>query len=219
MKIIAHRGFSGRFAENTMPAIQAALGLGVDMVEVDVHETCDGELAVFHDYRLDRLCGTTGRVRDTTLAQMRRLNSAIPTLPEVLSVCRGRAQVLIEIKRACPLKVASAVAAMGMQQQVVVFALSINRIQRFAAASPEICRFALVARELPVAFPVPIEGIGASRRLITSQAVVDRIHQQGLKLFVWTVNRRVEMERLAGWGVDGLITNHPDRAKSVLARR
>ena len=64
---------------------------------------------------------------------------------------------------------------------------------------------------------VGIEGIGLSRRLVRSPRVVRRIHRRGWKLFVWTVNREAEMKKLAGWGVDGLITNHPDVAKSCLA--
>jgi glycerophosphoryl diester phosphodiesterase len=55
--------------------------------------------------------------------------------------------------------------------------------------------------------------------LITSRAVVARLHRCGWKLFVWTVNRRAAIERFRAWGVDGIITNHPDRAKSCLARR
>jgi glycerophosphoryl diester phosphodiesterase len=64
-----------------------------------------------------------------------------------------------------------------------------------------------------------VEGIGARKRLICSRADVERMHRRGWKLFVWTVNRMRDMEQLAAWGVDGIITNHPDRAKSCLACR
>ncbi len=217
--IIAHRGFSSRYTENTMPAIRAALKLGVDFVEVDVHETSDGKLVVFHDFRLNRICGVSGRVRDTTLAEMKRLNPAIPSLREVLMACRGKARVLVEIKRADPRKVAVEIAACGLVRQVIVFALLMSRMKVFAAVKPRIPRFALVAHRLPHQLPFVAEGIGASRRLICSRDDVTRIHKRGWKLFVWTVNRQREMERLADWGVDGIITNYPDRAKSCLARR
>jgi len=217
--VIAHRGFSSRHVENTMPAIRAALELGVDVVEVDVHETRDGKLVVFHDYRLHRLCGVRGRVRDTTLAEMKRLDPTIPSLREVLLACRGKARVLVEIKRADPAKVAALIEACGMEREVIVFALSMPRMKAFAAANPRIPRFALVANRLPHKLPFDAGGIGASRRLIRSRADVERVHRRGWKLFVWTVNRRRDMERLVEWGVDGLITNYPDRAKSCLARR
>ena len=119
--VIAHRGFSSRFTENTLPAIRAALELGVDYVEIDVHETSDGEIVVFHDYRLNRLCGVRGRVRDTALAKLKRLNPDIPTLAEVLRLCRGKARVLIEIKLAAPRKVAGLIEAFGNRKRSSYF--------------------------------------------------------------------------------------------------
>ncbi len=219
--IIAHRGFSGRYVENTLASVRGALKLGVDFVEVDVQETRDGELIVFHDYRLNRLCGVRGRVRDKTLAEIRRWNPQVPTLREVLHACQGKARVLIEIKRADPRKVAAVISETRMENEVSVFSLSIRRMKEFAAENARIPRFGLVARRLPLAMTrlraVGIEGLGVSRRIVRSQRVVRRIHNRGWKLFVWTVNREVEMRKLARWGVDGIITNHPDLAKSCLA--
>jgi glycerophosphoryl diester phosphodiesterase len=221
--IIAHRGFSGRYPENTLAAVRAALEVGVDFVEIDVHETRDGELIVFHDYRLKRICGVRGKVRDATLAEIRRLSPQVPTLVGVLRLCRGRARVLIEIKRADPRKVAALITRLGMEREVIVFSLSIPRMRAFAEAAPHIARFGLIARNLrhslhALRSTFHVSGVGLSRRLVTSPRVVEDIHRRGWKLFLWTVNRESEMETLARWGVDGLITNYPDRAKSCLAR-
>src|SRR5580700_6515840 len=123
--IIAHRGFSSRYPENTLASVDAALQLGVDFVEIDVQETGDGELIVFHDYRLNRICGGRGRVRHKTLAEIQQLNPQVPTLREVLTTCRGRTRVLIEIKRADPRKVAELIAKLHMEREVIVFALSV----------------------------------------------------------------------------------------------
>ncbi|MGD1018483.1 MAG: glycerophosphodiester phosphodiesterase [Verrucomicrobiia bacterium] len=220
--IIAHRGFSGRYPENTLASVRAALDLGVDFVEIDVQETADGELIVFHDFGLRRLCGVRGRVRDRTLAEIRRLNPQVPTMRQVLQMCRGKTRVLIEIKHADPHAVAAEISETRMESEVIVFSLSIRRMKEIALLNQRISRFGLVARRLPLAMArlkaVGIEGVGLSRRLVRSQRVVRRIHKRGWKLFVWTVNREAEMKRLSGWGVDGLITNHPDVAKSCLAR-
>jgi glycerophosphoryl diester phosphodiesterase len=110
-----------------------------------------------------------------------------------------------------------------MEREVIVFSLSVARMKQFAAAAPGVPRFGLIARNLSWAMArlkaaVAVEGIGISRRLVTSPRVVRRIQQRGWKVFVWTVNREVEMKKLASWGVDGIITNYPDRAKSSLAR-
>jgi glycerophosphoryl diester phosphodiesterase len=221
--IIAHRGFSSRYPENTLAAVNAALDLGVDFIEIDVQETRDGELIVFHDYRLNRICGVRGRVRHKTLAEIQRLNPQVPTLREVLTACRGRAQVLIEIKRASPRKVAELIAKLRMEREVIVFSLSVPRMKQFAAAAPGVPRFGLIARNPLWAMArlkaaVNVEGLGISRRLVTSPRVVRQIHRRGWKVFVWTVNRDIEMRKFTSWGVDGLITNYPDRAKSCLAR-
>jgi glycerophosphoryl diester phosphodiesterase len=220
--VIAHRGFSGRWPENTLAAVRGALRCGVDYVEVDVHETRDGKLVVVHDYNLRRCGGVRQRVRDLTLRQLRAYCPSVPTLRAVLRACRGRARVLVEIKRATPSKVATEIERCGMQRQVVVFTLSEQRLREFATAAPAIPRFALVANRLPTRpaeLPVTVRGIGASRRLITSAAMVDAVHAAGWQLFVWTVNRPADIARFYAWGVDGVITNHPDRAKLVLRQR
>jgi glycerophosphoryl diester phosphodiesterase len=162
-------------------------------------------------------------VRDKTLAEIRRLNREVPTLAEVLQMCRGKARVLVEIKGADPRKVAAVIARSRMEHEVIVFSLSIPRLKAFAEAAPHITRFGLIARNLrstlhALRASVAVQGLGLSRRLVTSPRVVQDIHRRGWKVFVWTVNREVEMRKLARWGVDGIITNHPDRAKSCLAR-
>jgi glycerophosphoryl diester phosphodiesterase len=222
--IIAHRGFSAQYPENTLAAVRAALDLGVDYVEIDVQETRDEKLVVFHDYRLNRICRVRGRVRDVTLAEMKRLNPTIPTLTEVLRACRSKTRLLIEIKGADPHVVADEIEQQHMEQEVIIFSLSIPCMKALARASPRISRFGLIARNLKsqiadLKSSVAVHGIGISRRLVTSPEVVQMIHRHGWKLFVWTVNRAAEMERLISWGVDGLITNYPDRAKTCLARR
>jgi glycerophosphoryl diester phosphodiesterase len=212
--VIAHRGWSGRYPENTLPAIRAALRLGVDMVEIDVQETRDGKLVVFHDDRLDRIYGVHKRVRD---AARRELPNA-PALGQVLRACRGKANVLVEIKRADPIKVAREIERAGMEQQVIVFSFSVPLMEAFANANPAIPRFALFDNQIPRKLPVTVRGLGLNRQLITSRRVVNAVHRRGWKLFVWTVNRTAEMRRFVSWGVDGIISDHPDRVKSCLAR-
>src|SRR5436190_4409781 len=119
--IIAHRGFSSRYPENTLASVKAALALGVDFVEIDVQETRDGQLVVFHDYRLNRICGVRGRVRHRTVTELQSLNPDIPTLEETLLTCKGKARVLLEIKRADPRNVAALIARLEMDREVIVF--------------------------------------------------------------------------------------------------
>ena len=108
-KIIAHKGAAGTAPENTIASFQAALDIGVDMIELDVRQTKDEEIIVFHDQYLDRTTNGAGNVHEYTLEQLKQLDAGswfssefsgqkIPTLKEVLDLVNGRCQVLIEIK-------------------------------------------------------------------------------------------------------------------------
>lgn len=107
--VIAHKGASGIAPENTLAAIQAALDIGVDMIELDVRNTGDEEIVVIHDETLDRTTNGTGDVHDYTLEEIKQLdagswfdpkfhNEKVPTLKEALDLINGQCQVLIEIK-------------------------------------------------------------------------------------------------------------------------
>ncbi len=204
--IIAHRGWSARYPENTMAAIRAAIRLGVDMVEIDVQETRDGELVVFHDYRLDRVYGKHKRVRDA----LRRELPDAPTLAEVL---RLKFPLLIEIKGAHGGKVAREIERCRMVDKVIVFSIKPQRMVELMHANRRIRRFGLAVTKLRS--KVPVEGWGVSRKTLKQLANVERLRRRG-KVFVWTINRSVEMRKLKAWGVDGLITNRPDLAEVAL---
>ena len=75
MKVFAHRGFSGRYPQNTMLAFQKALESGCDGIELDVQLTKDGEVVIIHDEYLDDLTDFTGNVRDYTLGELKSCNA------------------------------------------------------------------------------------------------------------------------------------------------
>ncbi|RMG19208.1 MAG: glycerophosphodiester phosphodiesterase [Bacteroidetes bacterium] len=108
--VIAHRGASGYAPENTLAAVQKALDMGADMVEIDVHLSRDGEVVVIHDPTLERTTSGKGEVSNKTLTELRQLDAGlwfgeafrgekIPTLAEVLQLIDGKATLLIEIKK------------------------------------------------------------------------------------------------------------------------
>ena len=108
--IFAHRGSKGTHPENTLEAFKEAVRLGVDGIELDVHLTKDGELAIIHDETVDRTTNGTGYVRDMTMAELKKLDagswfseefyqSVIPTLAEVLSLLKDTdIKLNVEIK-------------------------------------------------------------------------------------------------------------------------
>ena len=76
MKVMAHRGYSGVYPENTMLSFREAVKVGCDAIEMDVHETRDGRLVVIHDERLDRTTDGSGRVCDHSFAELQQVNAA-----------------------------------------------------------------------------------------------------------------------------------------------
>lgn len=104
-KYIAHRGLhdlTENTPENSLPAFKLAVELGCP-IEIDIHLTLDGEIVVFHDDTLDRMCGVSGRVEDKTLPELKALrlgntNCEIPTLEECLNTVNGKVPLLIEFK-------------------------------------------------------------------------------------------------------------------------
>ena len=109
--IIAHRGDSAHFPENTLAAFRSALNLQADLVEFDVQCTKDGQVVVIHDASVDRTTNGRGRVRDMTVAEVQALSAGyplrfgnafaaerIPTLGEALETLKGRGRPMIEIK-------------------------------------------------------------------------------------------------------------------------
>ena len=107
--VSAHRGFSVRAPENTMPALQAAVDAGADVAEIDVRLTSDGTLVLMHDATVDRTTDGKGPISAMTLAEARSLDAGrwfdrkfagtrVPTLDEVLAWGCGRLGLLIELK-------------------------------------------------------------------------------------------------------------------------
>ncbi|WP_062543669.1 glycerophosphodiester phosphodiesterase [Rufibacter tibetensis] len=110
VSLIAHRGASGLAPENTIPAIKKALETSCDFIEIDVHQSKDGEVVVIHDPTVDRTTNGTGRVADLTLAELKKLEAGIkfdssftdvqiPTLAQVLRIVKGKKKLLIELKK------------------------------------------------------------------------------------------------------------------------
>ncbi len=108
-KIVAHRGDMEHFPENTLASFQSAIDKGADIIELDVHQTKDGEIVVHHDYYLDRHTNGKGFIENYTLTELKRLDAGswrgekfagenIPTLDEILSIGKGKVGFEVEIK-------------------------------------------------------------------------------------------------------------------------
>jgi len=237
--VIAHRGFSGQYPENTIVAFQKAIDLGCDMIELDVHFSKDNEIVVIHDDKLDRTTNGKGRVYDFSLKEIRNLDAGswfgsnfsgekVPTLKEVLQMAKDKIPVNIEIKspkeRQYPTeelaeRALKVVKDAGMLHQVNFFSFDPSALRRIKEKEPKAWITLIYGKEWKILREVtggedyPILGL---RDKTLAKDDIAKIHQQGSQIYIWTVDNPAEMEKFIAWRVDGIITNHPDRLIKAL---
>jgi glycerophosphoryl diester phosphodiesterase len=124
--VIAHRGEHLNHAENTIPAIESAIALGADFVELDVRTTRDGKLVLMHDKTVDRTTDGHGEVKELTSEQisalkMKDYGGGVPTFDQALDAAKGKIQIYLDWKEATPQAVYERLSAHGMLGQVVVY--------------------------------------------------------------------------------------------------
>lgn len=148
--VVAHRGSSYFAPENTLSALRSAIALGTDMVEIDTRLTADGEVVLLHDSSVERTTMGTGEIEELTLAEVRalplvvaeRLSATadfgcerVPTLREALELCRGRIDIMLDLKQG-PAEAAMVVEAEGLLEQAV-FLGSRGELDAVRSAVPE----------------------------------------------------------------------------------
>ena len=220
MLCIGHRGASGHEPENTLRSIRRALEMGADGIEIDVH-SLDGELIVIHDPTLDRTTSGKGPFRRRTLAEVRALDAGrgerIPLLREVLDLVNRQAFVNIELKGP---RTATPVGALlreylarGWEERdFLVSSFRRGELRQLRGSGLRLgILFARSARLFrPWARALDAWSIHAPMQFVTP-GLVARVHADGRKLFVFTVNNQADMERMEAMGVDGVFSDYPDR--------
>jgi glycerophosphoryl diester phosphodiesterase len=233
-QIAAHRGSSKAAPENSLSAITQAIADGSDWVEIDVQETADGDVVVFHDSDFMRLAGVATKIWDATRADLREIDigrrfspafagERVPTLADVLDACKGRIRVLIELKyyghqKALEEKVVSLVEERGMAPDIAIMSLDLDAVRKMKALRPGWRVGVLLSvsagnLQASGADFLAVNAAFASRRFVRSA------HRDGLKVYAWTVDDPSTMSAILGRGVDGLITNRPAVARRVMAER
>jgi len=232
--VIAHRGASLRAPENTLASIRAAIDEGADWVEIDVQETADGEVAVFHDSDFMRLAGNPLKIWDATAADLETIDvggsfspehrgERAPLLGEVLDLCGGEAKLLIELKyyghdERLEERVLDLVSDRGLESRVAYMSLKLPAIEKLKALQPEATAGALLSVAAGNRDRLAADFWALNARFVTRR-IVQKAHQNGRRVYVWTVDDPLTMSRMIGRGVDGLITNDPALARSVIRQR
>ncbi|MDA0322147.1 MAG: glycerophosphodiester phosphodiesterase family protein [Verrucomicrobia bacterium] len=226
MQCIGHRGARGHAPENTRASFRAAIELGAHAVELDVHEV-DGRLVVIHDDSVDRTTNGSGPLRDFSLDALCALDAGdgqrIPTLDDVLECIDRRLAVNIEIKGAAIAdRVVDAVGRWRRRgwpvHEFLVSSFDHDQLVQARVLDPDVLLGVLVDESVEqgmrVAQDINACALLPSRELVTPE-LIGHAHELGLRVLVFTVNDPDEIEKMGKMGVDGLITDYPDR---VLAR-
>jgi len=229
---IAHRGASGTFPENTLSAFRAAIGAGADMCELDVQLSRDGAVVVIHDETVERTTDGSGEVAELTLAELQRLDAGakfksgalkgdrIPTLDEVFAVTSGKCGLNIELKAGgLEHQVAQLMQSRNAMGDCIVSSFEWEYLKKIQQINFNI-RIGLLADEKPVdlmmnAVAMRAHAINPRWDMVTAD-LCKAAHERGLMVYTWTVDADARMRALAECGVDGIMTNYPERLRTVV---
>ena len=243
VEVIAHRGSSRLAPENTLASFKLGWREATTC-ELDIHPTRDGRLVVIHDDSTRRTTGVDFKVSGHTLSELRQLDAGafkgvrwkgekLPSLEEVIAAMPSGKRLFIEIKagpEAIP-ELARVVRASGKEKRLRIHSFSHPACVEARKALPRIPVYLLIAsRHNPLTGSwsssideairkvkkAGLDGIGANDTALVDASAVQKIHSNGLKLNVWTVDRVNEAKKLIDLGVDGLITNRPGWLKAQL---
>lgn len=234
VSIIAHRGASNEAPENTMAAIQQAIKDEADWVEIDVQETVDDHIIVFHDSDFMKLAKNPLKIWDATLADVEAIDigswfdpkfsdQRAPTLRDVLKACKGKIRVLIELKYYghdvdLENRVAQIVEEEGMVDQIELMSLKLEAVTKMKKLRPT-WRVGLLMSVATGNLKASEADFLAINGAFVDRDLIKKAHQRQQDVLVWTVNDAASMSTMIGMGVDGLITDKPALGRAVLRDR
>lgn len=236
--IVAHRGWSGAAPENTMAAFELALKEpAIDYIELDVHLSADGVPVVIHDHTLNRTTSGQGPVREASHAELARLDAGswyapefagerIPTLAEVLELCKGRMRLAVELKtmgelnRGLEEKVVSLIQQYGMQDEVVLSSFDHDSMKLAHELDPSITT-GLILLGKPTLLLEQLAFTGATSLSIhygfATPELLAQMAEAGIDIGVWTVDDPEQLAQLVARYPDlRITTNYPDRLLAAI---
>lgn len=229
---IAHRGASGHFPENTRLAFEKAIEARVDMIELDCQLTLDGHVVVFHDERLDRTARVKGAVKNMTLAELKKLDvgrwhkkthkgERILTLEEVIEVVGRGVSLCLDIKQFPPtpqgieLKLLFTLSHYDFLDRAILASFDYQCLYRVRELAPEAqvgVKFGSGMTQDPFAAAAQLAAACMLvQKELATREFLERVWNDGRDVYVWTVNEIREMEKFASLGVQGLISDYPER--------
>lgn len=237
--IAAHRGDRANFPENTLPALEAVLASDFDFVETDIQLTADGVPVLFHDETVERTTNGTGLLAEHTLAEVKSLDAGswysrefvflqVPTLEEFLGVFTdSKKKAMLELKGIWTPEqvriVTELVYSYGVQNRIIFEAFDYTTLESLEQVAPIFARV-LIQRFLPED-PVALANRYGVIAILTSYASLEKhpdavaeMHEAGLGLILYTLNKKGKWSDALALGVDGIITDKPSSLDDWLAK-
>jgi len=239
IQVLAHRGASAYAPENTLAAFRLAIEQKADWLELDVQQTKDGQLVVFHDLRMERTTDGRGALRDLTLEQVKQLDAGrwygpefagerVPTFEEVVALAQAQGvRIFPEVKdpRLYPgieERVAAVISAYGYEDQTIIQSFDMTSLERLRQVNPRLKLAALYTAASPLRGDPPpgVSVVGPPWELVTiDPSVVRDAHASGRQVVVWSVEGAAAVRPLLDARVDGIITSRPDVVRAMLEGR
>jgi glycerophosphoryl diester phosphodiesterase len=234
-QIIAHRGSSADRPECTLASIQRAIEAGATAVEVDVRTTKDGHLVILHDATLDRTTNGKGKLQEKTVAEVRRLDAGswfdpkyrdqrVPTLKEVLVLCKGKVDVLLDLKQQGDkynTAVVTEVKTHGSPKRTIVGVRSVEQARLFRRLLPQAKQLGLIPNQQAIeAFAkAGVKTIRLWPKWLKDDAnLVRRVRKTGAKLHLnGTTGKPDDVMPLLLHKPDSLSSDDPARLVKTLA--
>jgi glycerophosphoryl diester phosphodiesterase len=221
---IGHRGAKAYIAENTLESIEKAFSLGVNAIEIDVHKCATGEIVVFHDFTINRMTNGNGELASFPFSYLKTLRIdqqyLIPTLEDVLDILPKDGLINIELKgRDTAVGVAQIIDSYITSGRINYHQIIVSSFQR--TELKDICKLnpnlqlavltqASVTEALSFAKEIKAYAIHPNYTLLTKSNVI-KAKNLGYKVTTWTVNEFSDIESVKNLGVDGIISDYPDR--------
>lgn len=214
MQVIAHRGASFFEPENTIRAIEKAIKMGANFVEVDVRKSKDNKLVIMHDPDINRTTNGKGFVKDYTLQELKKLDAGhgekIPTLDEVIACVKNRIKLVIEIKEpGTEGKILEKINENNLENTILT-SFYHNSIKNARKINPSIDAGIIFACQ-PVdvsqmAFNASANMIFPSYRYI-NEDMIKQAQNNGISVYPWTIDDPEIFKKFVEMGVDCIVTN------------
>ncbi len=214
--IVAHRGGKGESFENSISSFERAIRLKVDSIEVDLRKTKDGEIVILHDESLDRTTHAKGNLSDYSSHEIKNIKlkngEALPFLSDLLSMAKNKILLHLEVKEAgFEEKLIQLITQYQMQDQVFIISFYVDVLTQCYRLNPNIKtgflfltfpRFARTPKSCSLVLP--------ESKLIDEENL-KKFKENGRQVHTWVVNDQEEGKRLTSLGVNGLITDFPEK--------